>query len=108
MIVGLTVDQLHKQKNRVKNKRKANTKGLSFQDIISTQEVTHLEIRNVANTKYDEMYNAKIQQDRSLCHVYEKEGYEMIVHPVILGVQGSVFNCFKAAMTAFGVQGRNK
>ena len=29
----------------------------------------------------------------------------MKLYPIILGTQGSVFNCFKAAMSAVGVQG---
>ena len=45
------------------------------------------------------------QQHRSLCQILEKEGHAVKLYPIILGTQGSIFNCFKAAMSAVGVQG---
>ena len=59
----------------------------------------------MADTRYEDMYRAKVQEHKSLCQILEKEGHEVKLYPLILGTQGSVFNCFKAAMTAVGVQG---
>ena len=34
-----------------------------------------------------------------------KEGYGAKLYTIILGMQGSIFHCFKAAVSAVGVQG---
>ena len=71
--------------------------------MIGRKKITILEIGYVADTRYDDKYKAKIQQHKSLCQILEKEGHKVKLHPTILGTKGSVFDCFKAAMSAVGV-----
>ena len=86
-------------------KRKANGEKTTFKEMIGRKKITILEIGYVADTRYDDKYKAKVQQHRFLCQTLEKEGHEVKLYPIILGTQGSVFNCLKTAMSAIGVQG---
>ena len=105
MMVDLTTNDLSDMESRAPKKRKANGEKTTLKEIIGRKKITILEIGYVADTRYDDKYKAKIQQHRSLCQILEKEGHEVKLYPIILGTQGSVFDCFKAAMTAVGVKG---
>ena len=74
-----------------------------LKDMIGPKKITILETGCVADTRYEHKYKAKIQQHRSPCQILEKEGHEA-VYPILRETQGSVFNCFKAVMSAVGVQ----
>ena len=105
MMMDLTTNDLSGMESRAPKKRKANGEKTTLKEMIGRKKITILEIGYVADTRYDDKYKAKVQQHRSLCQILEKEGHEVKLYPVILGTQGSVFNCFKAAMSAVGVQG---
>ena len=105
MMLDLTTSDLNKIKSRAPKKRKANGVQTMLKEMIGRKKITILEIGYVADTRCDDKYKAKIQQHRSLCQILEKEGHEVKLYPIILGTQGSVFNCFKAAVSAVGVQG---
>lgn len=70
-----------------------------LKDMIGPQKVKTLEIGCVAYKGYEDKY--KIQ---SLCQSLDNKRHDVYLYPIILGLQGSVFNCFKAAMTALAVQ----
>ena len=74
--------------------------------MIGPKKITTLEIGYGANTRFDDNYRARFQQHNSLCQILEKERHDEYLHPIILGMQGFVLNCFKAAITAVGVQGQ--
>ena len=75
-----------------------------LKDTLGPKKITDLEIGYAADTRYEDKYKARIQQHRSLCQVLEIEGHEVKLYPIILEMQGSVFNCFKSAMSAVGIQ----
>ena len=100
MMVDLTTNNF----SRAPKKRKADSEQATIKDMIGQKKITILEIGFVVDTRYDK-YKAKIQQYRSLCQILGKEGLEVKLYPIILKKQGSVFNCFEAAMSAVAVQG---
>ena len=76
-----------------------------LKDMIGTKTMRILGNGYVPDTRCEDRYKAKIQQHRSLCQILGKEGHEVELYPIILGTQGSVFKCLKAAMSVVGVQG---
>ena len=105
MMVDLTTNDLKKVENRTSKKCKADGEQTTLKNMIDQKKLTILEIGYVADTRYGDKYKAKTLQHRSLCQTLEKEGHGVKLYPIILGRQGSVFDCFKAAMSAGGVQG---
>ena len=105
MLVDLTTNDLNKIESRAPKKRKADGEQTTLQDMIGRKKITILEFGYVADTRYEDKHRAKVVRHKSLCQILEKEGYEVKLYRIILGTQGSIFNCVKAAMTAVGVQG---
>ena len=105
MMVDLTPNDPSRIENRAPKNRKADGEQTTLKEMIGRKEITILGIGYIADARYEDRYKAKIQQHRSLCQILEKEGHEVMLYPITLGTQGSVFNCFKAAMSAVGVQG---
>ena len=65
-----------------------------FQEVVlGPKKITILEIRQTANTLYDNKCKTKIQQYRSLCQILEKEEYEVNLYPVIDGMKYSKLYC---------------
>ena len=79
-----------------------------LKDTIGPKKITIMEIGYIADTKYEDKYQAKIQQHKSLCQILEKEGHEVELYPIILGTQVSAFNCFKAATSAVGARAHDE
>ena len=105
VIVDLATNDLNKIESRMPKTRKANGEQVTLKDMIGRKRITILEIGYVTDTRYEDRYKAKVQQHRTLCQILGKEGHEVKLYPNILGTQGSVLNCFKAAMSAVGIQG---
>ena len=108
MMVDLTTNDFSSLEDRAPKKHKADGEQATIKDMIGREKITILEIGHVADTKYDDKCKAKIQQHRSLCQILGKEGHEVKLHPINLGTQGSVFNCFKAASQQLESRGHNK
>ena len=62
----------------------------------------------MADTRYDDKLNAKLEQHRQLIDLLKREGHEVNLYPIILGTQGSIFKCFEKAMAALGVPKSNQ
>ena len=65
--------------------------------------------RNIFKTERDSTnnsYDITAPEDRRkiLMVSLGNKGHDVYLYPIILELQGSVFNCFKAAMTALAVQ----
>ena len=105
MMVDLSTYDLKDMESRAPKTRKANGEKTTPKEMVALKKITILEIGYVADTRSDVKYKARIQQHKSLCQILEKEGHEVKLYPIILRTQGSGFNCFKAAMSAVGVQG---
>ena len=76
MMVVFTTVNFNKIGRGTAKKCKANSEQTTVKDMIGRKKIAILEIEYVADTRYEDKYKAKILQNRSLCHILEKEGHE--------------------------------
>ena len=109
MMVDILSDELEDVLDRQARKRKIDGKQAKRgSQAIGKQRITVIEVGYVADTRYDDKLNAKLEQHRRFIDLLKREGHEVNFYPIILGTQGFIFKCFERAMAALGVPKSNQ